>query len=124
MPSKRGFSRRPLMTSRGQGSQHHVSTRSDPSKKPHPETKKTREKSTKNYHAKTGCIAPLNGTNAWMGEELLGTPRMTPQGTSPSSPTYTPQRCITMTTTKTPLGHYPHGSSPLLEEPEPRMPHS
>src|SRR5258708_27890517 len=67
MLSKRGFSRRPLMTSRGQESRHRVSTRSDPSKKPHPDTKKTGEKSTSTYHATTGCVALLSGSTAWTG---------------------------------------------------------
>src|SRR5258708_21520268 len=99
--------RRPLTTSKGKGSRHNGSIQSDHSKKPRPDTKRTGGKSTLTCHAKTGYTAPLNGSNAWMGEEPPVIPKMTPQGISPLSPTYTPRGCITTTTTKTMPEHYP-----------------
>src|SRR5258708_9480470 len=112
MLSKRGFSRRPLTTFRRKGSQHNGSTQRDKLRRHHTDTKKTGVSSTSTYHARTDCAAPPSGSNAWTGEKSPAIPKTTPQGIFPSSPTYMPQKCITMTTTKTPLGHYPHGLSP------------
>src|SRR5258708_8637985 len=112
------------MTSKGRASLRDASTRSVHSRRPHPDIKKTGERSISTYHAKTDCAAPPNGSNAWTGGKSLATLRTTPQGTSPSSPTYTPQKCTTTMTTKIPLGHYPHGSLPPLVGAEPHSPHS
>src|SRR5713226_9071031 len=120
---KKGSLKKPLTTSRGQESQRSESTRSDPSKRPRPDTKKTGERSFSTYHAKTGYAAPPNGSNAWTegGSRVIW--RTTPWGISPSFPTYTPQGCITTTTTKTPPGHYPCGSLPLSVVAEPLKTH-
>src|SRR5713226_290905 len=72
-------------------------------------------------HAKMAYDVPPSGSNAWTGEESPVIPKTTPQGTSPSSPTYTPQKCTTTTTMRTLLGHYLHGSSPPLGGAGPRM---
>src|SRR5258707_7675536 len=122
--SRKGYLKRPSTTCKGHEFRHRGSTQSDRSKKPRPGTKKTEGRSTSTYHAKTGCDDPQNGSSAWTEDGSPGTPRTTLRGTSPSLPTYTPQKCTTTTTTKTPPGHYPHGSSLPLEEAGPPTPPS
>src|SRR5258708_6683343 len=120
-PSKKGFSRRLLMTSRGQESPGHGSIQNGPSKKLHLGTKRTGERSTSNYHAKTDCVAPPNGSSAWTGEKSPATRRTTPQGISPSLPTSMPRKYTTTMTMKTPLGPYPRGSFLPSDGADPRL---
>src|SRR5713226_3719112 len=124
MQSRKGSLKKPLTTSRGQESQRNGSTQSDHSKKPHPGTKRTEEKSTSTCHVKTAYDAPPSGSNEWTGEGSPVIPRTTPQGIFPSLPTYTPRKYTTTTTTKTPPGRYPHGSSLPLGGVEPPTPPS
>src|SRR5258708_2674434 len=63
-----------------------------PFKEAPPGYRRTGEKSTSTYHARTGYAAPPSGSNAWMGGKSLATPKTTPQGTSPSSPTCMPPK--------------------------------
>src|SRR5713226_9170970 len=63
--SRRGFLKRPLMTSNEQESRHNESIQNDHLKKPHPDTKKTEERSISTYHAKMGCAVPPSGSSAW-----------------------------------------------------------
>ncbi len=112
------------MTFNEQESQRSKLIQSGHSKTPCPGTKKTGEKSTSTYRAKMGCAILPSGLSAWTEGRWLGILRMTRQGTSPSSPTSTPQKNTTMTTTMTPLGPYPHGSYPLSEGAVLLLPHS
>src|SRR5713226_7937989 len=115
MPSKRGSLKKPLTTSNEQGSRCSRSIQNDHLRKPHLDTKKTREKSTSTCHAKTDYDDPPNGSNAWTEERWLDTPRTTRRGTSPSSPIYTPRKNTIMTMRTTPPGPYLHGLYPLSE---------
>src|SRR5260370_39272431 len=100
-PSKRGSWKRPSTIFNERGSQCSRSTRSGHSKRPHWGIKKTEERSTSTYHAKTGYVAPPSGSSGWMEEKWPGTPRMTRQGISPSLPTSTPPKNTTMMTMTT-----------------------
>src|SRR5713226_5273698 len=124
MPSKRGSLKRPLTTSNEQGSQCSELIQNDHLRKPHPDTRKTGEKSTSTCPAKTGYDDPPSGSNAWMEERWPDTPRTTCRGISPSSPIYTPRKNTTTTMKTTPPGPYPHGSYPPLEEAAPLSPRS
>src|SRR5260370_2177138 len=74
--------------------------------------RKSKEKSTSISPARTGNDALPSGSSEWMGGKWLGTLKMTHQGISPSSPTYSPQKNTTtkmMTTPQEPFwcGSYP-----------------
>src|SRR5258707_1277143 len=94
-PLKRGSSKKPSTTSNKQGFQPNGSTQNDHSKKPHLATKKTEEKSTSAYLAKTGTVVLLNGSSKWTEEKWPDTPRTMRPGTSPSSLTFTPPKNTT-----------------------------
>ncbi len=83
-PSKRDSSKRPSMIFNEQGSHNNGSIQNDHSKKPRPDIKKTKVRSTLTCHAKTDNVVLPNGSREWMGEKWPGIPRTTHQETSPS----------------------------------------
>ena len=124
MLSKKGSLKRPSMIFNGQGSPCNGLTPSDHSRKPHQAIKKIEERLTSTCHARMDSAVLPNGSNKWMEERWLDTPRTTRQGTSPSFPISTPQRRTTTTTTTTLLGPYQHGSYPPWEGVAPPLPQS